>query len=459
MATKHALPLVLALACSADVPDASLAPARGAHLVPDETLALGPLRLALLTSFQPPARTAEIRQDPYAGWQNWCEPTFYESQCNVDKDCEGKAHPSHRGAPFRCLTPWWAESPDLKICAPAGASKTERRWRYARLRELVSQLYFDEAQHCDPWTWEVEAKKGRAKRFHRRWPDGAGVHRQSWRCQREWRDAELLTSFLWVPYRRETTARPFKRHRLDPDEAANKKGYVRQASAYGWVVELKCEVEGRSVERCPRYRSGPMKGNKRVHIADVYPDPEAERHNPYYGDRWRWEYGLGPVGQNTAYGVQDWDPMAPPEVLCLEPAGFEGWLRDARTAVRKYRNGGVTCDGAAYRGRAVVPIIDPVTREVMGEREVEEPSFYDVHRVAAAGSWCPKKGKKAAQMKAEYTRQMRSWGIDPRSPVTEHMLGRPIPKDEQWERAKAVITHLDTVLPPPWKPPAPAPAP
>lgn len=397
---------------------------------------------------QPPAAPAPAT-DPYAGWQNWCEPTFYESQCKVDKDCEGKAHPSHRGAPFRCLHPWWAESDELKICAPAGASKTERRWRYARLRELVSQMYFDEPEHCE-WTWEMEAKPKRPKKFQRKWAGDKQMHHQHWRCQREWGKAERLTDFLWVPYRRETTARPFKRHRLNPDEAANKKAYVREASAYGWVVELTCEVEGRSVAKCPRYRTGAFKGKKRVYIKDIYPDPDAEQHNPYYGDRYRWEYGLGPVGKNTAYGVQDWDIMAPPEVLCLEVPGIEAYLRDARQAVRRLRNGGVECDGKRYRGRALRPIIDPITKEKMGEREVEEPSWFDAHRVASAGAWCPKKGKKAAGHRKNFRKQMQARGLNPDDPVTEEMFGRPLPREGQWPRAQAVLAHIDAVLPSPW---------
>lgn len=393
-------------------------------------------------------KAATVVSSPYKGWQNWCEPTWYEAECKKEKDCRGKSHPVHRGAPFKCLNPWWAESDELKICAPGGATKTERRWRHARLRELVSQMYFDEPDHCE-WTWEMESKPKRPKKFHRRWADGRQMHHQNWRCQKEWGRAERLTNFLWVPYRRETTGRPFKRHRLNPDEAANKKAYVREASAYGWTVELACEVEGRSVARCPRYRSGPMKGKRRVYIKDTYPDPEAEQHNPYYGDRHRWEYGLGPVGKNTAYGVQDWDVMAPPEILCLEVPGFEAYLRDARQAVRIYGGKGVDCgDGyqGLYTGRAVVR--DPITGE---PSEINLPSWFDVHRVASAGAWCPKKGKKAAEHRRNFRKRMEAGGLNPDSPVTEAMLGRPLERVGQWARAQDVLRHIEEVLPSPWE--------
>ncbi len=466
MLTKKTVALVgLALACVPDHAVQMEPPASGlvrmvggaqrlAGAPALEATALGPLRLALLTSFQAPpapARETSVQPDGYAGWENWCEPTWYEGECQTDEDCRGKSHAAHRGAPFRCLHPWWAESDELRICAPAGASKTERRWRYARLRELVSQLYYDEAEHCE-WEWEMEAKPKRPRKFHRRWADGKQMHHQGWRCQREWAKAERLTNFLWVPYKRETSGRPFKRHRLNPDETANKKAYVREASVYGWTVELACEVEGRSVGRCPRFRSGPMKGKKRVYIKDAYPDPEAERHNPYYGDRYRWEYGLGPVGKNTAYGVQDWEVMAPPEVLCLEVPGIEAYMRDVRGAVRLYRGTRPpVCGGEPYRGKAIRRYEDKETGEI-AEVVVAEPSWFDVHRVASAGSWCPKKGKKAAKLRRNFRAQMESRGVDPDQPVTEEMFGRPLARKGQWARAQEVLAHLEAVLPPPWEP-------
>lgn len=385
-----------------------------------------------------------VEKDPYRGWSNWCEPQWYESECKSDKDCEGKGHPSHRGAPLRCLRPWWAEKgADLKICSPGGASKTERRWRDARLREIVSQLgYFNELEHCD-WHWESERRPGRAAEFHRRWENGGQMHQQHWRCQREWALAEKLTSFLSVPYQRETGRRPFKRHRLDADQQANETAWVKQASTYGWVVELGCEVPGRSVERCPRFRNGPRKGKKRIIVRDYYPDPNAKTQNPHYGDQDRWRYGLGPFGQNAAYGVQDWDKMAPPEALCLEAVSVEAYLRDARHAVRVYRGERPpTCAGEIYRGRAL--------RNGM---EVQEPSWVDVHRVASGGNWCPRStsNKKSISMLANFKEALRRHGIDADEPVTELMLGNPVPREGQWARAVTAMRAVEEQLPPPWE--------
>jgi hypothetical protein len=384
--------------------------------------------------------TPAAQVDSYAGWESWCEPMHYETECETSADCVGIEHVSGRNDALKCLHPWWApSSSELKICNPGGSSKLEREWRKARLRELVSQLYFDEPEHCE-WGWERDRRE-----FKRVWSNGKQTHGQHWRCQREWRLAEKLTKFLLVPYGRETSKRPFKRHRLDPDAAANEQAWVKEASAYGWVVELACEVEGRSVGKCPRIRKGPKKGKKRIYIKDAYPDPDAESHNPYYDERYRWYYGLGPVGKNTGYGVQDWDRMAPPEILCLEVPGFESYMRDVRGAVRVYRGGRPpVCDGEPYRGHAIKILKDGT------ELEVDEPSWRDVHRVASAGAWCPKKGAKAEKMRKRFNRDMARVGLRPEEPVTEASVGHGIPREGQWQRAQEVMVLLDELLPSPW---------
>lgn len=81
---------------------------------------------------------------------------------------------------------------------------------------------------------------------------------------------------------------------------------------------------------------------------------------------------------------------------------------------------------------------------------MDEPSWYDVHRVASAGAWCPKKSAKAATLKRNFTAQMKARGVRPSEPVTEGMVGRPIPKEGQVQRATELLAHLDAVLPAPW---------
>lgn len=396
------------------------------------------------SSFQAPEdpkpEEAEVLADPYAGAREWCEPLFYETRCQKDEDCADLTV-DVIGRPLRCGRPWWSKKDDLRdeegkpitVCLPGYAGPLERTWRKARLREIVAQAYFDEGEHCDPWTWDrVKDHRRFVQRFN-----GEGVHRQHWRCQREWASAEKLASFLWVPYRRETTGRPWKRHRLNPDEKANLDAYVDQAKVYGWKVELGCAT-GKRLRRC--------KPQNRV-VERVTPLPDAKRRNPYYAEPKRWQYGLGGRGKNAALGVLDWDVMAPPEVLCLEVADTEAYLRDVRHAVEVFRGRGVNCDGDYYKGRAIR------VSEKDGERvetEVDEPSWIDVHRVASGGKFCPQKGARAKKFQANLRAALERNGVRPDEPVTLGMLGRPIPKEGQIERAQEILATVDAKLPPPW---------
>lgn len=423
-----------------------------------------------------PSSTAATVQDPYTGWSRWCEPMWYEQPCDDHVECRDIAHVARR--PLRCVRPWWSKRDDLrdsngeplKICAPGFTAKSERRWRRSRLRELVAQAYFDEPLLCPDWSWEVIGGEGKPKRFERVWANGKPTHQQHWRCTQEARAAQTLADFLWVPYFRETTARPWKRHRLDADVAANATAWLKEASAYGWVVELACE-DGRPLtrgddghwrdakgRRCRKGRDsrGKYTRNRKV-IADYFPDPNAERHNPYYGERHRWQYGNGGVGKNTAYGTQDWDMMAPPEILCREVEGFESYLRDARHAVSVLRQGGVDCGGdSRYRGRATVLERDPMTKEVVGEREVAEPSWSDVHRVASGGRFCPRLGSSGAAYARKFSARMTSVGLRASAPVTLEMLGEPISRENQNERAAEILVRIEAVLPPAWPVPGAA---
>ena len=332
---------------------------------------------------------------------------------------------------MRCVAPWWREKgSDLKICAPGFSGRFERRWRYARLRELVGQQYFDEPEHCSDWSWETTfTKKGNPYKYEREWADGKPVHKQNWRCGPEWRKAEELTDFLWTIYKRETSARPWKRHRLNPDKAANERAYYKHAKRYGWVVETEC-ITGR--KRC--------RSHDKI-ITDSYPDSEAEWHNPHYGNRFRWQFGLGGIGQNTALWTHSWDPMAPPEILCLEPVQFETYLRNARDIVRKLE-GGIDCDG------------DPLRKKDYWNKA---PTWSVVHRAASGGKICPPKNiQSAARYKKLFEARARSRGLDPDKVVTLDMLGKPIPKGVQNDRLKELLAILEDKLPAPFDVKAPA---
>jgi hypothetical protein len=377
---------------------------------------------AAVTAEEPePARAMKI--NPYAEWDQWCEPLDYDLPCKTHDDCSDIQHVSRRS--LRCVHPYWAKGdPDYKICAPGYSSRQERVWREARLRELVAQAYFAEAEHCADWSWRpIRSKKGNVLRYERIFANGRPTHRQFWKCTQRQARAQKLTLYLNIVYSRETSKRPWKRHRLDVEP--NREAWIREAGAYGWKIDLACR-NGR--KRCKK---------SKLWAKHVYPDPEATVRNPHFEERWRWRYGLGGYGKNAAYGTQDWDPLAPPEILCLEVPGTEAYLRDAREAVRTYTSARPpTCNGVPYRGQAV----DPETGEVM-----EHPSWVDVHEVASGGRWCPRPSKrkkfKARAIKA---------GLDPDEPVTLTMLGDSLPREEQNRIAQRILTRLERVLPPPW---------
>lgn len=405
------------------------------------------------------APSAVPATDHYADWGSWCEPMWYDTACQEHDDCAGIKHVA--GRPLRCVRPFWgiksgAKGPDgkpLKVCAPGYTRKTERRWRRARLREFVAQAYFDEPENCPSWSWEMIGAADKPKRFVREWANGKPTHHQHWRCSTAAAKAQKLANFLWVPYFRETTARPWKRHRLNPDVVANVLAWVNEASVFGWKVEMLC-ADGRNLEKDREGRWRDQRGRgcakRNLVVGNYYPDPEADRHNPHFGERDRWQYGLGPVGKNTAYGTQDWDVMAPPEILCREPEGFEAYLRDVRHAVRTFRsNKPPVCNGIPYRGRAIRHVKD-AEGKVISEFEVLEPSWYDAHRVASGGKFCPRKSAKAADYRRKFAKRMESAGLRPDEPVTIDMLGRPISRDTQNEVASEIHKQLDAKLPSPW---------
>lgn len=383
-------------------------------------------RTPLVLASALPERTVPeraIHTDPYAGWSDWCEPLDYDTPCKTHEDCSKIQHVSRRA--LRCVHPHWAkDAPDYKVCAPGYSTRMERVWREARLRELVAQAYFDEAKECADWSWEpVRSKRGNVLRYDRAWSNGRPTHRQFWKCTQQQARAEKLTRVLNVIYGRETSKRPWKRHRLDVEP--NKEAWIKEALAYGWKLDLVC-INGR--KKCRK---------SKMRVAQIYPDPSAKKHSPHYQDRWRWRYGLGGYGKNAAYGVQDWDLMAPPEVLCLEVPGTEAYLRDARQAVTTYTSSSPpVCNGVPYRGQAL---------STSDATPVLSPSWVDVHRVASGGKWCPRLTKdqkfRARVLKAR---------LDPDEPVTLSMLGRPIPRDQQNQISRRILQRLELVLPPPW---------
>lgn len=324
-------------------------------------------------------------ENPYEGWENWCEPFDYDRTCETSDDCRGIDHPARRS--LQCLNPFYAKNnPNYKICAPGYARKAERDWRKERLREIVRQQYFDEVEYCKL--------------------DGRPIHKEHWRCQREKKKADKLTNFLLIPYDRETTRRPWKRHRLDADLRANRTAWFKEAGVYGWKAEAA--------------KDGELGGL--VRMTDGTPV------NEHYSERHRWHFGLGPFGENVALYLRYWDVQAPPEVLCKEVEAVESYLRNARRVVKNLRNG-IRCHGERY--------------------EDKSPTWEVIHRAASSGKSCPSTeyNKNAKKKSENFRSSARRHEIDPDEIVTLEMLGKPIDSKNQNTRAAELHNILETNWP------------
>jgi hypothetical protein len=339
-------------------------------------------------------RTTTTDHDPYAGWEARCEPDL--ALCQEDNDCKGVFHPS--GKAMKCVKPHWSKQDKdgkwTKVCSPGWSNRKERQWRRDRLRQLVAYAYFDEAEVCFEDTELAEQPRS---------------------CQRESKRAEALTRFLWTVYARETTGRPWKRHRLNGDIAMAKSEWYLQQRRYGFAIAKDRRGQISSVFACRSLSK--KKGEPHWFDACRKKDP-----SPHYADQERWAYGLGPYAMNAALFTASWDPLAPPEILCGEVEPSEVYLRTARRVWRKLR-GGITCKGKPYR--------PTVTWEVL-------------HRGVSGGQLCPAK-KPSDRFRAA----ARRVGLDPDQVVTLEMLGEPIRKENQNEVAAGMVAILDGSLPKP----------
>lgn len=279
-------------------------------------------------------------RDPRSGW---CEP-LDQAFCQTTADCSDGA---------RCVTPWWAATgTETKVCARPMPTRSERRWRSDRLRVYVDHVC-KRSDDCEP---------------------------------------NDLHAYLRVMALRESTFRPWKRHRLNPD--------LRAASI--------------ALER----------------NADVFEG------NPAMADPDRWT-SIGMLGQSPANWLQRWDPMAPPETLCGEVEAAEAHLRAARIAIEKIAEHKVDCDGDGFREYLGSACYDG---KFPGGRTGCWPSWYDVSRVNS-GSLCP--GSQAHR--DAFAARAHRVGLDPWAPVTPRDLGESIPRDGQDVIAAELRAKMDAV--------------
>lgn len=185
----------------------------------------------------------------WSDWSEWCESPEIRS-CQSDDDC---------ASTDRCVAPWWADKnqDDARQCVARWPTLAERSWQRDRLRTVVD-LMCSRGEGCEP----------------------ARLH-----------------EFLSIVALRESTWRPYKRHRLDADVTAARGARERRRRVYG--------------------------------------------ENLHFGQADRWASALGLYGQNPAIFVDAWDRTAPPEVLCREVESTAAYLERARRAVRGFRRRGM----------------------------------------------------------------------------------------------------------------------
>ena len=327
---------------------------------------------ASTSTSKPEQPTAEI-VDHYAGWQHWCEP-LNRTTCKTRRDCKGISHPANK--PMKCVRPWYAkEGSDLRVCSPGAARRPERAHKRARIRELVRIQYSNEASICE--------------------------ENPGWRCGQAKNRGDRLARLLNMVAHRETTMRRWTRHRLPGDIRENKTAWHLTAEDYGHGYVISGKTPAARKKRDVSFK---VTGS------------------PHFIQAWRWEYGLGLYGMNAAYFTRNWDPMAPPEVLCRDVEGTEAYLRSARSGWRKL-TGGIDCDG------------DP-GREWHGFGG--SPTVYDVHHYASGGKLCP-----TGKSRSKFERRARGARLEPYAPIRLSELGRPIGRETQNETATLRTAQLD----------------
>jgi len=224
---------------------------------------------------------------------------------------------------------------------------------------------------------------------------------------------------------KESTFRPYVRHRLNPDLEANNKAWTRYANRYGHVQKLET--------RKYRNRSGELV--EREVAVGVKMTLEG---NTHYPQQWRWATGLGLYGMVASGFVFEWSGDAPPEVLCRMEIATEVWLRRARQVWPKIAHG-LDCDSDGVKdfwGSAV---------DGSGEL-VNKPSWYDIHNGVNVGRLCPRSHGRQ-QM---FVKRAEKIDLDPYGAVRLTDLGTPVDFDGQIAWADAMRAQLEQ-MDAPWK--------
>jgi len=288
----------------------------------------------------PPAAPVEVAAPVSGPRESWCEPAD-PLGCLQGSECPPMADGTQRV----CIQPWYRERPDQFLCAVRMPPRDVQRWRERRLRVLVDEI-------CKP-------------------RDG---------CK-----PAALHNYLTALVRRETSLRPYKRGRLNPDVEASTAAWSRRASTFA---------------------DSPAAG---------------------YPERWT---AVGYYQQNAALWLDRWDASSIPEALCGEVESTLTHLRGARDRWRRLEHG-VSCEGAEHHGTAA--------------GEGGAPSWYDISLVNSGSEACPGTAGKPAKVRASFERRLKRRGADAYAPVSLAMLGRPVPREEQTAFAARVREKMEAV--------------
>jgi hypothetical protein len=134
---------------------------------------------------------------------------------------------------------------------------------------------------------------------------------------------------------RESSYRPWARHRLEGDLSASARAYLASAYLYGW--ETRWAREDQKTGNLAAIQLSPIQGRLQ---------------NPYYTIPERWvSGGIGLGGLNIAYSLHRLDPGAPPEILCDPVINTIVQISIGRAAVDKYGANDFYGVQAIYGGR------------------------------------------------------------------------------------------------------------
>ena len=288
-----------------------------------------------------------------------CEPLHWAPCPELGKPCT----PMPDGTPRQCRQRKVDGVPEL-VCVPGVPGEKIKRWRRARLRTIVESI--------------CETRNG---------------------C----RPGEL-TDYLTVMVDRETSRRPWKRHRLDVDTEAAAKAWKQHAIRY--------------------------------------------EDSPAADEPWRWATGLGYFGQNPALWLWRWDDSAEPETLCGEVESVLVHLRGARQRW-KHVHGIFACgeDAQLFAGTSTAGVLAART----DSHDWGHPSWYDVSQVNSGSEACPAQpgDGKRWEVRQSFARRMKRYGRDAYAPITLAMLGKPVSAEDQDAFVAELYTKLDKEHPTP----------